>query len=324
MNDQRDIADTANLLKKKLVSECSELLAPHKLSSHVQMLTSGRFLRSRIAFVSASELDMRLVNLCLALELLHTSTLVHDDIIDESDLRRGLPTISGTEGKEVAILVGNLLVSRAFAIVSEAGSPNMFTFFANAYEDVNSAQLLELRRRAKVDKSLDTYEEICRGKTVSMLQLALMIGVWPREIELTHPLMQAIHSIGLAFQLADDIEDVEDWLAESDSRRSKHSVADIELGNYTAPTILAARINTHEADARSIDPRQITRQDWKQGIDQARARRNSFIEKAASYCSAAERSPDSLLPYSQRLAPWLARVGDGLRAEALDDTVTIS
>lgn len=323
MTDAKDISHADNLLKNQLDSDCAKLLKPHKLDHHVQMLASGRFLRSRIAFVSAPKIDMRLVKLCSALELLHTATLVHDDIVDESDKRRGLPTISATDGKEAALLVGDLLVSRAFAIVSQAGTQKMSTSFAKAYQDVNAAQLRELQRRAKVHKSLNTYIEICRGKTVSILQLALKIGVSPTEIESSHPLMRAIHDIGLAFQLADDIEDVEDWLDKSHPNRSKHSTPDIELGNYTAPTILAARANAIGTDARSIDPKQITEHDWKHGIDQAREQRNNFINSAASHCADASRTHDDLSSHSQRLAPWLGRVGDSIRVDALDQIVTI-
>lgn len=233
-----DLAEFGARLTREVADECRRVLLPYGLADRADQLAAGRLLRSRVAAVAAGEVSDRLIRRCAALELLHTSTLIHDDILDKGTVRRGMPTVWTSDGLEQALLLGNLLATRALAI-AQADSASLASEFIDAFHRVNLAQLRELHERGTI-KSRAANEAITIGKASAMLELGLVVGcmsspLWP--VDLTH-LRQAIREFGVVFQTADDLEDIQAWLGDSERDRSKAAGYDIELGNYTLPITL--------------------------------------------------------------------------------------
>lgn len=312
----------ASAFEDDLRSQCRAALAQLGLEQHEPLLAGGRLLRSKLALVAHGESSHLLVELCTALELLHTSTLVHDDIIDQAETRRGHRTVSRVEGQSVAILAGDLLLGHALQIISQQ-APRLIGDVLATYQDVSRSQLLEVRQRAKVEKSLRVYLEVCRGKTAAMLQLALKMGLWPDTVPASDPLFLALENIGLAFQLTDDIEDVERWLTHDARSPSKSSMADVELQNYTAPALFAIDPDHGQADARSIDLKQITPLEWRRGVDKAADLRDTHLRSALEQLEEAVAGEGPAHERNLRLAGWLKRLCDSLPTAPLDETVRI-
>jgi geranylgeranyl pyrophosphate synthase len=250
MANSVDLTEFALRLTPEIADEYRCILEPYGLAEHTNHLAGGRLMRSRLAAVSAGVISDRLVRRCVALELLHTSTLVLDDILDNGTVRRGLPTLWKSVGLERALLVGNLIATRALAIVN-ADSAGLTIEFLEAFRRANQAQLRESHEGGRI-KSMETHVAINIGKTSALLELGLVVGCWsnPRwPVDLTH-LREAVREFGIGLQLADDVEDIEAWLGEPEAARSKKADFDVELGNFTMPRHVARRARRRRSDRR--------------------------------------------------------------------------
>jgi geranylgeranyl pyrophosphate synthase len=181
-----------------------------------------------------------------AIELVHMATLVHDDVLDAAPLRRGRPTVAATSGRARATAAGDLLFSRAFALLAEAGEEGAIALLAGASVSLARGELAQ--RRDAYDTSIgeDRYLERCRLKTAALFECACRLG---RD---EPALGEFGASIGLAFQLLDDVLDV----AGPPERTGKARGTDLLDGTVTLPLILAAREDPAIAatDLRALDP----------------------------------------------------------------------
>jgi geranylgeranyl pyrophosphate synthase len=186
------------------------------------------------------------VRAATAIELVHMATLVHDDVLDDAPLRRGQPTVAATSGRGRAVAAGDLLFSRAFALL--AANPRD----ARAIELLSEASVALARGElAQRHDAFDTaiseqrYLERCRLKTAKLFECACLLG---RDEEA----LRAFGSeIGLAFQLLDDVLDV----AGPPERTGKARGTDLLDGTVTLPLIAAAEVDAgiRSADLRSLD-----------------------------------------------------------------------
>jgi len=193
-----------------------------------------------------------------AIELVHMATLVHDDVLDQAPLRRGLPTVMATSGWERATAVGDLLLSRAFAELVEAedpGSERQVELLAGASVGLALGELAQRRDAWVMDTTAEHYLERCRLKTARLFECACLIG---RVSSSADPASEALRTfgqeIGLAFQLLDDVLDV----AGPPERTGKARGTDLLDGTVTMPLILArerdpllAQLNLRALDARA-------------------------------------------------------------------------
>jgi geranylgeranyl pyrophosphate synthase len=190
-----------------------------------------------------------------AIELVHMATLVHDDVLDQAPLRRGLPTVMATSGRERATAVGDLLLSRAFAELGEggdAGGERQVELLAGASVGLALGELAQRRDAWDITTSADRYLERCRLKTARLFECACLIG---RVSGQADPAADALRSfgqeIGLAFQLLDDVLDV----AGPPERTGKARGTDLLDGTVTLPLILAGERNPSlaELNLRALD-----------------------------------------------------------------------
>jgi len=178
----------------------------------------------------------------VAVELIHSATLVHDDVLDAAPLRRGRPTVAATSGRDRATATGDLLFSRAFALLATAGDLRSIELLSAASVALARGELAQ--RRDAFDLSIDEsrYLERCRLKTATLFECACLLGRDEKALG------EFGASIGLAFQLLDDVLDV----SGPPERTGKARGTDLLDGTVTLPLILAA---ARDPEIRSVDLR---------------------------------------------------------------------
>ncbi len=175
-------------------------------------INNGKFIRSQILFGLTDPDNLKMaIKLATALELAHLSTLVHDDIIDDSKERRGGPSVYNAVGAERAIYVGNILAIRAGVIAMEVSVP-CGLLLQQALIDTSRGQLIEFRNRGVKNWSSEAYRQATIYKTGAMLLLAIQFGLVgelvPLSGEAQKLLYTCVSSIAMAFQIIDDTEEV--------------------------------------------------------------------------------------------------------------------
>ncbi len=175
--------------------------------------------------------------LAVACEILHTATLVHDDVIDGASLRRGLPTVAAKWGGRVAILAGDYLFARALTRVSELGNPEISIRLGMTIQSICEAELEQVERAYDVSYSETEYIELIRRKSALLIAEccrsgALLAGAAP---EIAAAVFRYGELLGIAYQITDDILDV----VAAEAQVGKSTGRDIELGLLTLPVIRA-------------------------------------------------------------------------------------
>lgn len=210
------------------------------------LAAGGKRLRPMLVLLCAGpEGDAATVRAAAAIELVHMATLVHDDVLDDAPLRRGLPTVAATSGRERATATGDLLLSRAFALLADAGDARAVALLADASVALARGELAQ--RQDAFDLGLDEerYLSRCRLKTGRLFECACLLG---RDDE---ALREFGAEIGLAFQLLDDVLDV----SGPPERTGKARGTDLLDGTVTLPLIEAAAGDPtiREADLHALD-----------------------------------------------------------------------
>ncbi|HEY3435887.1 MAG TPA: polyprenyl synthetase family protein [Solirubrobacterales bacterium] len=206
----------------------------------------GKRLRPMLVLLCAGpERREEAVRAAAAIELVHMATLVHDDVLDDAPLRRGLPTVFATSGRERATATGDLLFSRAFALLAEAGDARSVALLADASVALARGELAQRRDAFDLGIDEERYLARCRLKTGRLFECACLLG---RDDE---ALREFGADIGLAFQLLDDILDV----SGPPERTGKARGTDLLDGTVTLPLIEAAAGDPgiREVDLQALD-----------------------------------------------------------------------
>jgi geranylgeranyl pyrophosphate synthase len=198
----------------------------------------GKRLRPVLVFLCAGEPDDRLVAAAAAVELLHMATLVHDDVLDAAELRRGRPTVFAAGGRGAATATGDLLFSRAFAELAATGSADAVRALSAASSALARGELMQREDAWSPDVTEARYLERCRLKTASLFEASCRLGaVFGGRPELADALGRFGERLGVAFQMLDDVLDV----SGPPDRTGKSRGADLLDGTVTLPLILARR-----------------------------------------------------------------------------------
>jgi geranylgeranyl pyrophosphate synthase len=188
-----------------------------------------------------------------AIELVHMATLVHDDVLDGAPLRRGLPTVAASSGRQRATATGDLLFAQAFALLAEGGDGRAVELLSDASLGLARGELAQRRDAFDATISEQRYLERCRLKTARLFECACLIGNATAVEPAGEAQLRAFGAeVGLAFQLLDDVLDVTGPRA----RTGKARGTDLLDGTVTLPLILAGRREPSllEVDLRSLDP----------------------------------------------------------------------
>jgi geranylgeranyl pyrophosphate synthase len=280
----------------------SEIATGHgeELGRHAALTLSagGKRLRPLLVFLCAGDAASdALVAAAVSVELLHMATLVHDDVLDRADLRRGRPTVFAAGGREAATASGDFLFSRAFAELAGTGSKAAVRALSAASSALARGELMQRADAWSNDVSAERYLERCALKTARLFEAACRLGALFGEPALdgagasgsggdpVDGLAAFGARIGLAFQILDDVLDVEGPAERTGKRRG----TDLLDGTVTLPLIVARE---RDPGLAALDVRSLTEAPEAESVcdrvaatgatDEARQRALAHVEAAKS------------------------------------------
>lgn len=177
------------------------------------------------------------VRLATSVEFMHTATLLHDDVVDESDLRRGKSSARMIWGNQASVLVGDFLLGQAFRMMVETGSMEALRVLSDAAALIAEGEVFQLAVSKKMETTKDDYIAVIRGKTAELFAAAAEVGpiIAGASAEEQQALRNYGMNLGLAFQLVDDVLDY----GGSSADLGKNVGDDFREGKITMPVILA-------------------------------------------------------------------------------------
>lgn len=224
-----------------------------EISEHLRRGVGKRFRPTLllISSKSAEEPNAEAVFAAACVELVHTATLIHDDFIDEASTRRGLPTVNARWGASAALIMGDFLYSKVFALLTARQRHEELAILARTTHQMSIAEMMQLERRRRLSQTEDEYLGIIRRKTASLIEASCEMGalVNPELVEHRGRLASFGLNVGLAFQITDDIFDYEGDLR----RLGKPVGGDWREGRITLPFIAAWKNAGGEARQRILD-----------------------------------------------------------------------
>ena len=232
-------------IKHKLASEINLI---HEMTSY-HLKSGGKKIRPLLTLCSAKlcgyEKGNRDVNLAACVELIHNATLLHDDVIDNSSLRRGIKTSNTIWGNQSSILVGDYLLSRCFEMMVEDGSPEILKLLSSTSSKIAQGEVLQLEYKGEIDILEEIYFNIINSKTASLFAAAARVGacIANKNKKEKDALESYGRNLGLAFQIADDALDY----YSTKITFGKEIGKDFYEGKVTLPIIfLCQKANTEE------------------------------------------------------------------------------
>ena len=201
--------DVSQQIRHKLASEINLI---HKMTDY-HVKSGGKRIRPLLTLASAKlcgyKNGNRDVNLAACIELIHNATLLHDDVIDNSDLRRGVKTANYVWGNQSSILVGDYLFSRCFEMMVDDGSQEILKLLSSTSSRIAQGEVLQLEYKGEVDLLEETYFNIINMKTAALFAAAAKVGacLGNRNKKEKDALEYYGKNLGLAFQIADDALD---------------------------------------------------------------------------------------------------------------------
>ena len=252
----RNLAESARNLRAALPDEASEAVAGVEerlievaygalgelVAPALEALTAGgKRLRPILLVLSArmgEPEDGALLTASTAIEVLHTATLIHDDVVDKAGSRRGRPTTAAAHGREVAVATGDYLFAEAFYGLAEIGDPRLVRAFSEAAMGLAAGEL-EQFRSARGPVEVEAYLEHIRMKTAGLFKAACVAGgtLGGLSIKQVDALATYGQALGLAFQMSDDVMD----LVGKPGLMGKGVGADLAEGTVTLPVIFALK-----------------------------------------------------------------------------------
>src|SRR4051794_16743144 len=211
-------------------------VAAHLVKAGGKRLRPALTLCTAYAAQGATPAEDAAVTGAVAVELVHLGSLYHDDVIDEAETRRGVPSVNARWSNIVAILAGDYLLARASELAASLGAP-VAALLAETIGELCRGQVLELQHLFDVDRSEEIYFSAIGGKTAALFATACRIGGMVSEVE--GPTLDALtdfgQHLGVCFEIVDDVLDV----TGSDASLGKPAGNDLMEGVYTLPVILA-------------------------------------------------------------------------------------
>lgn len=216
---------------------CSDVALIPQLASYL-IASGGKRIRPLLTLAATGLFDgdrTRAHRLAAAVEFIHTATLLHDDVVDDSDERRGQQSANIVFGNEASVLVGDFLFSRAFQLMVKDGSLRVLDVLSNASAVIAEGEVQQLSIQHNIDTDFDAYLSMIKGKTAALFAAACEVG--PIIANQSEDIIQAVHdygmNLGIAFQIIDDVLDY------SSTREAMGKAVgdDFKEGKITAPVI---------------------------------------------------------------------------------------
>ena len=198
------------LVEEKIKSKLSSKVSLVDEMTNYHLRTGGKRLRALLTLGSAKicgySKGSRDVNLAACVELIHAATLMHDDVIDNSEIRRGKKTLNSIWGNQSSILVGDYLLSRCFEMMVEDGNLEILKLLSTTSAEISQGEVLQLQHKGEIDMLEETYLKIISAKTASLFAAATKVGsiLANKENKIKEALEFYGKNLGLTFQIADD------------------------------------------------------------------------------------------------------------------------
>jgi octaprenyl-diphosphate synthase len=254
-----------------------------------------------LAFEGASRFELAAI-----IEFIHTATLLHDDVVDESALRRGRPTANALFGNAASVLVGDFLYSRAFQLMVEIGRMRVLDVLADATNVIAEGEVLQLMNMHDADLAVEDYLRVIRYKTAKLFEASARLGAViadaPREIE--DACADFGRALGTAFQLVDDLLDYEG----DPAALGKNVGDDLREGKPTLPLLFAMAHGTPE-ESQLI----------RQAIEQGEVERLAEIVQIVRRTGAIDATRDAARREAEHARECLALLPDSEAKRALMD-----
>ena len=237
---KNSVEDKLVLVEERIKSKLSSKVELVEKMTDYHLNTGGKRLRALLTLGSAKlcgyQKGTRDVNLSACVELIHAATLMHDDVIDNSDLRRGKKTLNNIWGNQSSILVGDYLLSRCFEMMVEDGNLEILKLLSTTSAETSQGEVLQLQHKGEIDMLEETYLKIISAKTASLFAAATKVGsiLANKESKIKEALEFYGKNLGLTFQIADDTLDYNSEL----KLFGKEIGNDFYEGKITLPIIL--------------------------------------------------------------------------------------
>lgn len=278
-----------------------------QLAAHL-VAAGGKRLRPLLTLASArlcgyqpDATHQRHVALAACVEFIHTATLLHDDVVDESSLRRGMASANAVFGNKASVLVGDFLFARSFQLMTDDGSLKVMNILSSASATIAEGEVLQMSTQNDLSTQIDQYLEVIHGKTAALFAAACRVGavVADRGEAEERALESYGTNLGMAFQLVDDALDY----AADQARLGKTVGDDFREGKITLPVLAAYAAGSPEDRAfwqRVIEESEQKPEDLDHAlrlIEQTGAIRTT-LARATEYADAA-REALSIFPPSR-------------------------
>lgn len=278
-------------------ARCKDKVIEASIKDLIQ--SGGKMIRPGFAVIASkfgNYMPERTRAMATVVEMFHMATLVHDDVIDDSKLRRGKETVQSKYGKEYAVYIGDYLFCVCFKILASTASLHSIQIDSKAMSKICLGEVEQLNSRFQKEVSVKNYLKRISGKTAELFALSLYIGAAESDCDkkLSRLFWNIGHNIGMAFQIIDDLLDY----TGTDAQLGKEAGHDLRDGIYTLPLIYA--LENKPADLIALlEKEELSVEDIQKiikltydygGIDKARALAKKYTNKAYSFM---KRLPDN-------------------------------
>jgi heptaprenyl diphosphate synthase len=282
---KNDLEEVVKIMKKNI--KCKEKLVENAILELIN--SGGKLLRPAFLIIAARFGDFKkeeIYPLAAVLEMLHMATLVHDDIVDNSKLRRGTETVQAKYGKDYAVYIGDFLFCRCFKILSEHSTLKSIKVDSNVMSRICMGEIEQFSSKYNKQVSVRRYLKRISAKTAELFSLSFYSGAMGSRCNerLCRKLSNIGHNIGMAFQIIDDILDY----TGDEATVGKTVGNDIKQGNYTLPLIYVLEKKNLRLSS-ILDKDSLEEEDVKEiadivnefgGIEKARALAERYTSRA--------------------------------------------
>lgn len=236
---KQPIEHEMDLFEQKFQNSMTSKVALLNRITHYLVNRKGKQMRPMFLFLTAKmvsngEVNERTYRGASVIELIHTATLVHDDVVDDSNKRRGFFSINALWKNKIAVLVGDFLLSKGLLLSIDNGDFDLLKIISVAVREMSEGELLQIEKARRLDIVEDVYYEIIRQKTATLIAACCSLGacaVKPDNVELIERMRKFGELIGMAFQIKDDLFDY------TDGPIGKPTGIDIKEQKMTLPLI---------------------------------------------------------------------------------------
>lgn len=272
----------------------SDVALINDIALHI-IASGGKRIRPALTLIAAKACGFegtRQVALAAAIEFIHTATLLHDDVVDESSLRRGLATANDVFGNKASVLVGDFLLSQAFQMMVEDGSLKVLKILSDASAIIAKGEVMQLMTEGDLETTTDSYIRVIESKTAALFAAACELGAVVAGHEAHEaPMRQFGQQVGTAFQLMDDVLDY----SANQKKLGKNIGDDFKDGKVTLPVILAYRAGDEEERSfwnRCLSDRDYRKKDFESALSYMKKHGalEKSVQKVREYCDNANAS----------------------------------